>query len=1170
MNSKNNFQNELNEPPIINLNIIPNSQKINSILITNTISSNSNNKDENKQIIENKDDAKIIAKIKEKDFCNENETSKALINEQNSKLLESLNNNNINFSLKILNPGSNKNETASNELNSKLLNNEINFGQKKLDDNSKKNKSQFGRNSINVPPKEINKFFHQMNCSVFKIKLFKSYIKPKRNTILNENNFMDIKNEIKTENKSEINTTINDFNDKKYKYKLLIKRIANQLKRRSKPVTKGYFYVNIIRTDKYMRKIKKIAKKMKISVFPPTHGFFYNFIQKEKQYKILVKKIASQLKKRIKFPTCKIIKIYESYRKLIKRIAESLKLSIINKKEKEEKSTKIILGNNSNDNSLIIESNSCVVEELNNNIQVISKENNNLENDMDIEMDNNEIQNDIIVSKEENFQNEFKGIKYSNLEMPSLSQNNVYEEIDLSISKKEIIEEGMPKSAEGKKNSDLNFIKFENNDRIETDGIEQLEKVEHNKKELLLPKMKNDIFLNNDLNQEINIQQNMKRNLDKNIQIEDLKKEQNNIIEEKEKLKEEKNIEESSDKSKKIGDDIHIEKIKTNEKVNSSNEIYQSIINTQNIKSFPCLSKKNKNIQLALPVFRKEYFNEINEKKIQNRSQNISEINLNLNNINNYNYLNNNSNNNDEEENIKENNEKISLSDIEATNSKFIKKFKKFLMQENIEIIDNFPVSLNNSNEALFQQSNFWYLLIIYLLQQNKNISLYSIIHLLEQYKIWSKDKNEALFLSIKEKVNEYIGQNYSKEMIEQFLFMNKYKDLNQLFEKFEISKKAYDYKEIKIDNINIINDRNNFECKCELCINDKACIQKILDLNKNKINIVNDTSIYFEKASPEEYHTICQNNLIQKTNRNNIFHNNEAIFFKNISEKRNNNYYFSKSKTIFIERPNIEFNYIPTKNQYKIINPNNLNDDNQKNLEIINKNITETAIENDNNNDNENHIGENEDIVEYEEKRKTFKNISKIKEKNENHENSYNSSKKEKVKNEIDLKKKEKFKFEEKIIIKEDESIEEKEKEKEEILDEDNKSNKNEKKNKKAKSRIKNKKKKDFSKINNENDDKDLEENKNENEEKFEEAKKGDEKSNKKKKKSGNSTIKKKHKSKFVDNNKEEEKNELEEMLKEEVFITENEKEIEDEREINSSKKKKSKSPNRKKNKKH
>ena len=44
------------------------------------------------------------------------------------------------------------------------------------------------------------------------------------------------------------------------------------------------------------------------------------------KYKNLIKKISSQLRKRVKLPTCKIIKIYQPYRNLILRIAESIQL----------------------------------------------------------------------------------------------------------------------------------------------------------------------------------------------------------------------------------------------------------------------------------------------------------------------------------------------------------------------------------------------------------------------------------------------------------------------------------------------------------------------------------------------------------------------------------------------------------------------------------------------------------------------------------------------------------------------------------------------------------------------------------------------------------------------------------------------------------------------------
>ena len=101
---------------------------------------------------------------------------------------------------------------------------------------------------------------------------------------------------------------MSDFGDKNIQYKLLIKRIADKLKRKRKKSTRGYFYVSIIRTDKYLNKVKNIAKKMKKQVCPPTHGFFYAYIEKEKQYKLLIKRIALLLKKKIKYYKLIIIK----------------------------------------------------------------------------------------------------------------------------------------------------------------------------------------------------------------------------------------------------------------------------------------------------------------------------------------------------------------------------------------------------------------------------------------------------------------------------------------------------------------------------------------------------------------------------------------------------------------------------------------------------------------------------------------------------------------------------------------------------------------------------------------------------------------------------------------------------------------------------------------------
>ena len=71
MNSKSNSAKGLPDSPIININIIKKNL------------SKSDDEEENDRIIENKDIAKNITQIKEKDFCNEGETLKTSINEQN-------------------------------------------------------------------------------------------------------------------------------------------------------------------------------------------------------------------------------------------------------------------------------------------------------------------------------------------------------------------------------------------------------------------------------------------------------------------------------------------------------------------------------------------------------------------------------------------------------------------------------------------------------------------------------------------------------------------------------------------------------------------------------------------------------------------------------------------------------------------------------------------------------------------------------------------------------------------------------------------------------------------------------------------------------------------------------------------------------------------------------
>ena len=1159
MSSNQNTINETsNQQPnnIININLdhSPDSNNINSSLIPNNDISKAPKTPQQSQIYKNENRA-----LEEKKYQSNAAPFKSLINVKNQIIRESNTLNNNSFLGISSNPFSNKKQSeiiqnayVMNELNQKTIN-ENNIIQNDI----KNNKSQYIRNSINVVPKKLTEFSNEINNSIIRIKVYKSHVKPH---LSNKNDECVKKINVNINNKENINNNCNitDFNEKKLKYKLLIKRIALQLKRKTRPSTKGYFYVSIVRTDKYMNRIKKIAKKMKNQTNAPTHGFFYSFLEKEnneKKYKILIKRIASQLKKRIAFPKCKIIKIYQSYRLLIKRIADSLKKSLI----KKEKTVPTTMEDNKNVNE-----NNCANQDVDNKMDI----------DIDVNIDNKEVKIEDVAIKDD-ISNEKKDSVspinnitnvINNANENEVNQNIVSNNSSNYTFSKISVQEEVPKSAE--LNKKINLMNDNNNNLNKNlnniNGTEiKNEKIEYKQDMSAVPLNINSNFFDKDLNQETFIEKK-----EENIQLVETSKEQNKNND----ILEEKDVEMKSEENSKKEDNINN---------NIKNEAERKDLNSNSIsiKSVSSSTKQNKTIYFNMPFFTKENLLEENEQmKGFNKSHSKNDINSYFNNLNN----NNNNNDNKNEKNI---NDHLSLTEIKETKPNFIQKFQHFLEQEKIEIKDNFPVSLNEKYKIYLQQSNFWYLIICYILYLSNNLSLYSIIHLLEQYNIWTKEKNEEIFYSLKEKIIEYINNNYSNEIIKQFLFMNKFKDINQIFEKFEISNgkngkkyKEYEYKEIKVDNINFINCDQNLKCKCDLCTSDEACIKKVSDLNKNKIHIVNDSSINYNQLTPEE----MKQNMIQKINENNIFHNNEALFYKGISKKKQN-YIFSKSKTIFEENTNIEYIYIPKENiEMKSINTNDINNNKNNDDENTHSNgITKEKGTENTEISNEVIPEEKATIIDNDERKKNFKNISKMKTYNNQEKNVIESDKKDDIEMKCEQKEeekeskknKEKDEKEEDNSKEEDNKNKEKEKEEEDIDDEDNKSNKKEKKSRKGKSRNKNRKKKEITKIKNENiiNEKDNEIDKDKNKEDNENDEKEEEKSYKKKRKLGSNNIKKKNKSKFVDKegDGDEERDELEEMLKEDGIENKNEDENVNENNSNSIRKKK-KSPNKKKNKKH
>ena len=218
-----------------------------------------------------------------------------------------------------------------------------------------------------------------------------------------------------------------------------------------------------------------------------------------------------------------------------------------------------------------------------------------------------------------------------------------------------------------------------------------------------------------------------------------------------------------------------------------------------------------------------------------------------------------------------------------------------------ISIVNNFPISSNQKNEIYFQQNNFWFLVLNYIFNQSQNITMYTLISLLEQYFIWCKDVNLHNFLQIKELMKEYISKHFTQENLNQFLFINKLKAIDDIFTKFESTLKndhliPLNYQEIKIDNFNL-NKSGNIKCKCDLCKSDEACLKKVADINKEKIKIIKGQNFDFQG-----------NKNIKKTAINNMdISTGEELYFKGISNKKNQNLIFTESKTRLSENTNFD-----------------------------------------------------------------------------------------------------------------------------------------------------------------------------------------------------------------------------------------------------------------------
>ena len=100
-------------------------------------------------------------------------------------------------------------------------------------------------------------------------------------------------------NLNSLSLTINQNNS----YKQLVKKIANQLKRRVRPSTEGFFHFALQKGEYSLIIIKKISNKMKYQPIIFNNEIFSMYNQKYKKYRELIKRLAHLLKNKRKNTT---------------------------------------------------------------------------------------------------------------------------------------------------------------------------------------------------------------------------------------------------------------------------------------------------------------------------------------------------------------------------------------------------------------------------------------------------------------------------------------------------------------------------------------------------------------------------------------------------------------------------------------------------------------------------------------------------------------------------------------------------------------------------------------------------------------------------------------------------------------------------------------------------
>jgi len=706
--------------------------------------------------------------------------------------------------------------------------------------------------------------------------------------------------------------------NKEESYKLLIKRIAKQLKNKIRQPTHGFFYFAFQKGSYPLMVIKKLEANILNHSIELNSDIFQVYTQKYFRYKELVKKIALLLKRHL---SNKMFWENERYKK------ESIQVKVTNKNviAKNANIKNNSLGHNTNNVNVANKKN--INNNIKANLQNKKTANNNIKNPQAIQL-NNQKKNKPHITNSNNINN-----TKNNLSHPNTSQNNFgnhrFNNTFINPFNPAKNQVHNPKEKKGnltKKSEKSNLfnksLKNKNANNNAKNGSSRSASSETNKTGNIkfmnmakIPEMPNkdntnalnkeEIKNNSEKTQVITLSKktvnnnmfNMQRISDSNNDIEI--KDESNVINEQTNINNnttEPN-EQKSQLNMKMIPHRNTTSITTNTNLNNSSSLNAQIPNNNssitlqnNVKkiTFDSIKSPGKKLHIKLSPFKK--FKEIVKENIkQNESKSKKqipkpEIKIDINEI-----------------NIPLNNDKMTDEHIS-----FVNKFKVLMSNNDISIEYNIPMSKSEEGVNHLKKYEFWekyiyYLYINYLIDKKNKLSLFTFIHLIEQYFLWCEYCEAESAKKFKKLIIDIINKVFSEKDIKQFLEMNKINDLEELFAKYEVfmkygNKISYRTKkevEIKID--------NDEECNCELCKNEKACVKKISEMNnKSNINMSIESIQIKAEYSPKAKKNTNPNDQLET--------NNYSISFAG----KNKSGLFSKSKTMHSFETVLQ--YIPAK----------------------------------------------------------------------------------------------------------------------------------------------------------------------------------------------------------------------------------------------------------------